>query len=69
MRKYAQMASDGNALLVMISGLQHAGSVTDALIPVQHQQRCQSAGIIFIANFMDGSLHQASFFTGNGGYD
>lgn len=35
--------------------------MTDALAPVQHQHGGQSAGIIFIACFMDSFLHQASF--------
>jgi len=42
------------------------GNVTDASAPVQHQHGCQPAGMIFIVRFMDGSLHQASFVTGNG---
>ncbi|EOS96762.1 hypothetical protein ETR_01061, partial [Erwinia tracheiphila PSU-1] len=41
-----------------------SGGIADTVSPVQHQHGDQSAGIIFIAGFMDGFLHQASFTAG-----
>ena len=51
------------------SAAKRSGHVTNAATPVQHQHGCESAGMIFIASFMDSFLHKASFATEYGCYD
>ncbi|KLV63919.1 hypothetical protein SK37_05484, partial [Citrobacter sp. MGH109] len=46
-----------------------SGNIADPFTPMKHQHGRESAGMIFIARFMNSFLHQASFATGYWCYD